>query len=71
MPRSSFLPVLSLALLAACGGPPKPVTTPLDDLAAKPAEVRAKLDQAQAAHADALKRADREATDPPADAESR
>ena len=71
MARPSLLPLLSLALLGACGGPSKPAPTPLDELAAKPAEVRAKLDQAAAVQADALKRADPEATEPPADAESR
>jgi hypothetical protein len=71
MPRPSVLPLLSLALLAACGGPPQPAARPLDDLAAKPDEVRAKLDRAEAEHADALKRAESEATEPPADAESR
>jgi hypothetical protein len=71
MARHSLLPVLSLALLGARGGPAKPATTPLDELAAKPAEVRAKLDKAAAVQADALKSADPEATQAPADAEPR
>jgi hypothetical protein len=67
MLRSSLPP--ALALLAACSGPPTPAPTPLDELAAKPAEVRAKLERAQAEQLDRLKRQDPEATQPTPDAE--
>jgi len=72
VPRLGHWPILPLALMvAACGQSPQPTTTPLDELAAKPAEVRAKLDQAQRDQAEALKRAAAEATGAEPDAEPR
>jgi len=63
MPRLRPRPVLLLALLvAACGRAPTPAATPLDELAAKPAEVSAKLDRAQRDQAQSLKRGEAEAT---------
>jgi len=68
MRRSRLLPALASALLAACGGPPHPGDRPLEDLAAKPAEVRAKVEQAQAGHLDDLKRQESDAIEPTPDA---
>jgi hypothetical protein len=68
MRRSRLLPAFALVLPAACGGPPHPADRPLEDLAAKPAEVRAKVEQAQAGHLDELKRQESDAIEPTPDA---
>jgi hypothetical protein len=47
-------------LLGACGRAPQP--TPLDELAAKPEEVRTQVEDTQREHIEALKRQEAEAT---------